>query len=417
MKIQYINNKSETEFKKNYEEHEFTFNNFSEPFSPDDFDINIIDLNSIWNNSKSEEIFKMDIMNNIHSLKEMMLNSQKSKFILICPYDQEYNYTVWSLRTHFSRTKRLKDNICEFSRIIDLLLPDENNVDLTYERTRTLINDEKTLMADFYFENFIEILTKSSTDKVTTIKIDDRFYITTLNFRFGYNDFAENIVSFLKKIELIKNENSVPEWVISEILFDDAEQMEKIKTQETIISNAKLKIEKSQEILNKNLYYKSILYSNGNELVKVVFEILEEILECDLSNFNDEKHEDFLIKKSSVTFVGEIKGVNASVKNANISQLDVHYNRYLDELQEENKSENVKALLIINPNRSRPIKEREKIHQNQLNLAIRNGSLIIQTYDLLKIFEAFKQNKINSEEIENIFLDKIGILNFEEVLK
>ena len=70
MKIQYINNKSETEFKKNYEEHEFTFNNFSAPFSPDDFDINIIDLNNIWNNSKSEEILEIDIINNIHSLKK-----------------------------------------------------------------------------------------------------------------------------------------------------------------------------------------------------------------------------------------------------------------------------------------------------------------------------------------------------------
>ncbi|WP_300453505.1 hypothetical protein [Fusobacterium sp.] len=417
MKIQYINNKSETEFKKNYEEHEFTFNNFSAPFSPDDFDINIIDLNNIWNNSKSEEILEIDIINNIHSLKEMMSNSQKSKFILICPYDQEYNYTTWSLRARFSKTKRLKDDICEFSRIIDFLLPDENNVDLTYERTRTLINDEKTLMADFYFEDFTEILTKSSTDKVTTIKIDDRFYITTLNFRLSYNDFAENIINFLEKIKLIKNESPVPDWVFSENLFDDLEQIQKIETQEKIISKAKLEIEKSQEILNKNLYYKSILYSNGNELVKVVFEILEDILECDLSSFNDEKHEDFLIKKSNVTFIGEIKGVNGSVKSANISQLDVHYNGYLDKLQEENKNENVKALLIINPNRSRPIKEREKIHQNQLDLAIRNGSLIIQTYDLLKIFEAFKQNKISSEDIENIFSDKIGILNFEEVLK
>lgn len=91
-------------------------------------------------------------------------------------------------------------------------------------------------------------------------------------------------------------------------------------------------------------------------------------------------------------------------------------NRYLDKLQEESKNESMKVLLIINPNRSRPIKEREQIHQNQLNLAIRTGSLIIQTYDLLKIFEAFKQNKINSEEIENIFIKNVGLLDFNKVL-
>ena len=94
----------------------------------------------------------------------------------------------------------------------------------------------------------------------------------------------------------------------------------------------------------------------------------------------------------------------------------MHYRRYLDKLQEENRNENVKALLIINPNRNRPIEKREKIHQNQLELAIRNGSLIIQTYDLLKIFEAFKQNKISSEEIEDVFIDKIGILDYNKIL-
>lgn len=416
MKIQYINNKSEKEFKKNCEEHEFTFNSFSAPFSPDDFDINIIDLNSIWHNSKSEKITDIDIMNDLDSLKEMMLKSQKSKFVLICPYNQKYNYISRSLRTSFPRSKVLKDIISEFSTIIDFLLPDENNVDLTYERTRTLINDEKILMADFYFEDFTEMLTKSSTDKVTTIKIDDRFYITTLNFCLGYNDFAGNVINFLEKIKLIVNKEPIPEWISSMNLFDDAKQIEKIASQEAIISNAKLEIEKSQEILSKNLHYKSILYSNGNELVKVVFEILEIILKCDLSNFNDEKREDFLIKKSNITFVGEIKGVSGSVKNDNISQLEVHYRRYLDKLQEENRNENVKALLIINPNRNRPIEKREKIHQNQLELAIRNGSLIIQTYDLLKIFEAFKQNKISSEEIEDIFIDKIGILDYNKIL-
>lgn len=419
MDIQYISNQTFQEYKKTFEKYNFTFNNFSSPFSLDSFDINIIDFNNIWTNSNDEEIKNIDIINDLYSLKEMILNSKKSNFILICPLNQEYEYkSEGILYTHsFVRKKILKDIIDEFSLIIDFLLPDESNIDLIYERTSTLINNEKSLLADFYFENFTEILTKSSTDKVTTIKIDDRFYTTTLNFCFNHNSFTENVINFLEKIKLIKNESPVPDWVFSENLFDDLEQIQKIETQEKIISKAKLEIEKSQEILNKNLYYKSILYSNGNELVKVVFEILEDILECDLSSFNDEKHEDFLIKKSNVTFIGKIKGVNGSVKSANISQLDVHYNGYLDKLQEENKNENVKALLIINPNRSRPIKEREKIHQNQLDLAIRNGSLIIQTYDLLKIFEAFKQNKISSEDIENIFSDKIGILNFEEVLK
>ena len=66
---------------------------------------------------------------------------------------------------------------------------------------------------------------------------------------------------------------------------------------------------------------KSVLYTNGDELVQVVFEILEELLGCDLSQFVDLKKEDFLFTIEDTTFIGEIKGVNSNVKNPNITQL------------------------------------------------------------------------------------------------
>ena len=50
--------------------------------------------------------------------------------------------------------------------------------------------------------------------------------------------------------------------------------------------------------LEENAKYKSILYTNGNELVRVVFEILESILDYDLSSFEDILKEDFLINVS-----------------------------------------------------------------------------------------------------------------------
>ena len=96
--------------------------------------------------------------------------------------------------------------------------------------------------------------------------------------------------------------------------------------------------------LKENLRYKSILYSNGDDLVRVVFEILENILDCDLSKFEDIKKEDFLIKKDNYTFIGEIKGVTSNVKNEHISQVDVHYQKYMDKLNEEKIQERVKEL-------------------------------------------------------------------------
>ena len=42
-------------------------------------------------------------------------------------------------------------------------------------------------------------------------------------------------------------------------------------------------ITKSKEELTKNNEHKSILYTNGDELVNMIFEILEKILNYDLS--------------------------------------------------------------------------------------------------------------------------------------
>lgn len=107
-------------------------------------------------------------------------------------------------------------------------------------------------------------------------------------------------------------------------------------------------------------------------------------------------------------FIGEIKGVNHNVKSENISQLDVHYQGYLENHNEE--MENVHALLIMNHQKNKPIVDREPVHERQINLAKRNGSLIIETYILLKLFEKFKRNEMSQEECICILKQNTGIL-------
>jgi len=138
--------------------------------------------------------------------------------------------------------------------------------------------------------------------------------------------------------------------------------------------------------------------------------ILDELLDYDSSQFVDEKREDFLIKKEDITFIGEIKGVSSAVANKNVSQLDVHVQSYLDKLQEESTEEKVKGLLIINHQRNKPLEERQEVHEHQRNLATRNGSLIIETQTLLKIFEEYKQGKLTKEKCKKLFIDNEGLL-------
>ena len=111
-----------------------------------------------------------------------------------------------------------------------------------------------------------------------------------------------------------------------------------------------------------------------------------------------------------MTFVGEIKGLSSAVKNENVSQLEVHIQRYFDKIQEEEKEENVKGLLIINHQRNKPLKERQKVHQNQIDLATKYGVLIIETSTLLKIYEKYRLGEFTKEECKKIFEDNIGLL-------
>ena len=191
-------------------------------------------------------------------------------------------------------------------------------------------------------------------------------------------------------------------------MFDDEKQLEIIQENEQLISHHQQQINKAKDVLNRNQRYKTILYTNGDELVEVVFEILKEMLGCDLSQFEDEKKEDFNIRMGDKVFIGEIKGVTPNVKKANVSQLDVHVQEYLDNHEEE--QEKITALLIINHQRNKPLHERENIPDEQIRLAERNGSLIVETITLLKLFEKYMSGEKDREECIDLLKDNVGLL-------
>ena len=206
----------------------------------------------------------------------------------------------------------------------------------------------------------------------------------------------------------------MPEWVHNIIFLNDEEQKNEIKQNEELIENAKRRIIEANEILDKNMRYKSILYTNSDELVEVVFEILEKILGCDLSGFEDIKKEDFLIKMDNVTFIGEIKGVTSNIKYENISQVELHYRGYLDRLEENGQNENVKQILIMNPFRTKSLDKREPVCEDQIKLAVRNGCLIIETNTLLRIFEKFCNQEITIQQCVDVFSQKVGLLSLDD---
>ncbi len=385
----------------------------SSPRSLDEFDYNIISLNDekLWiNNSNSFE--SVNSSNDLRSVSSMVKNRTKSIVVYVMPQNFIFYCHKYPLgnKIGYYRHLPIKDELTTvWNRIInDVLYPKISINALFFENTRTIIGSQE-YTADFYFNypGCKKIFTKSkASEKATTILLYEKTIVTTLNITTD----RESLVNFIQQLLSPKEKTPIPEWA-REIQFgDDAEQHTIISDREETIAKAQADIEAAKQKLAENEKYKSILYTNGDELVHVVFSILDQLLDCDLSHFVDEKKEDFLIQKESCTFIGEIKGVTSNVRNEHVSQVDVHYQSYMDKLQEENRTENVSQLLIINPFRTKALSEREPVHEQQIALAQRNGCLIIETSTLLRVYEKFLKGDISSAQCVNTFSINTGLL-------
>ena len=387
---------------------------FNAPRSLDEFDLNIIDLSEpqLWK-YQGKSFDTIDEINNLHSISVMIKKCKKTDILIIVP--RNINVEWFNNTIRYINAGMLKDFLTTLNTIILNILPNKFRPFLLYfENTRTTING-KIYQADFCFEVYenAEVITLSNkSEKITTVKCGERILVTSLD---ATSD-VKKLQNFLDFLFIKDRLEEIPDWVRQMDFFDDCEQKGLVEKERNEIEKAQKQIERAEMKLKENLRYKSILYSNGDDLVRVVFEILENILDCDLSKFEDIKKEDFLIKKDNYTFIGEIKGVTSNVKNEHISQVDVHYQKYMDKLNEEKIQERVKEILIINAFRNKNLNEREPINAQQIQLAKRNGCLIIETITLLKLFECFKQGKCTSEKCEDVFFENEGLLKIDDFM-
>lgn len=389
------------------------------PRSLDEFDINIISLNdeALWR-SDTTRCNSVNSCNDLKSVANMVKNRKKSIVVYVMPQNFIFYYNKYTInhqsgyRCHFP----IKDVIESIWKEIinDVLYPQISTNILSFENTRTSVG-KQLYTADFYFQRTFpgerKIYTKSiASEKITTVSLNEKTVLTTLNI----TSDGDALINFIQQLFFPKEKSPVPEWALSIEFGDDNKQRELIAEKNAIIEQANADIECAKQKLEENAKYKSILYANGDELVDVVFDILEKILDYDLSGFHDEKKEDFLIKLPECTFIGEIKGVTSNVKNEHVSQIDLHYSSYMDKLEEQDLHETVKQILIINPFRTKPLGERDPVHTAQIDLAIRNNCLIIETSTLLGIFEKFCGGEITTQKCKNVFASNSGLLRLEE---
>jgi len=381
---------------------ELTLSSFSSPKSLDDYEITIIYLhgNNLWENNNHESYNNK--ITDLRNLYSMLLNSNKTKVIFLYPQDCYY----WNGKNNYP----LKNNLKLFEEKIKEIF-DIDPIGLIFENTTTIINNNK-INSNFYItESSFEYLSKSTSEKTTTIN-NSQYIITTLNI-----DSYEALLDFLREINFIEDKSETPVWFNDIKMFDDEKHEEIIKNDEEEIVKLEREITSSSNKLKKNNEYKSILYTNADELVDIVFDILEQILECDLSDFEDKGIDDFCIAKNDVTFIGEIKGIRTNVKNSNLAQVNVHAEKYKEKLEDEGKEEeNIKEILIVNPLRKKDIRERESVDNEQISLAKNKyKSLIVTTENLLMAYEKYLEDDstISSDKLIEMFRNKTGLFEIQ----
>lgn len=411
MKIQYISFDGE-ESQNSSEKIECSkFNDFT---SFKEYDLNIISLlnSNIWT-YKDAKLNSIDCINDFISLRQQIYNSGMSKTLIVLPQNYTFYYCELAQTGKFLKREQLKDCIHVWFEYIlsDILLGSKFDLSnrLFFDNSNTKIGNKK-ISSTFAF-HFTESLTKSIGGNVTTIKLNDKTFITALNFKQSCFDLD----TFLTEIGLLNKTEPIPNWLNKYRILNDNELELELENEQVRLLKVKSKIDELKKQIQDNLYYKKALITNGDELVEIVFDMLEKMLNCDLSDFKDIKKEDFLIEKNGCVFIGEIKGVTTNVKSENVSQLDVHYQSYIENNPSIDKHK-VKALLIMNPFRTKNITQRDPVHEIQIQLAERNGSLIITTETLIKLFEKFKRNEIDTNQIIELLMSKSGQLKSEDFL-
>ena len=377
----------------------------------DDFEVNIIDLSKeyIWRNN-SDNYSSISCIADLQALMKEMKSVKKSKIVIVVPKNENFKYYYLNSTRNYEKSKKIKNILPNIKEIISKNLLNIQSIDMLYSQNTTIINDSK-YKSDFNFTspftNSFKIVSQSiSSNKVTTILYNNVF-ITSLNI-FETEKHLQNFLSILlvdKKIEA-----DSPEWFEKIKFYNDNELITQKNINNKKIGELNKKNEDIEKKLDSNSKIKSILYTTGEQLVEMVMIILDDMLNNDSKDFIDEKKEDFLIKKENVTFIGEIKGISSAVSNKNVSQLDVHVQTYIDKITEEKIEEEVKGLLIINHQRNKALSERNEVHQNQIDIAKRNGALIIESQTLLYLYEKYLLKEINTDEIIKLLKDKKGVL-------
>lgn len=382
-------------------------NTFSSPFSPDLYDLTIIDLSSrnIWTCGESDS--QLRYKNDFENIEKMLLNYPGKKYLFILPQDITYFYNYSERYQKYISSFELKNNILGTKNLLhdSFKVLDTAKYSLVYEPNLSLLGDEEIESRFVFKKNSCNgCISTVNNNYYSCIEISKNIFVTTL--------FVNNQWVLGKILEEIFKDNEkecLPDWAEDYSFYNSASLKEKIKTNSEKQKSLIEELKKLNEQVCKNNHYKLVLTETGDKLVSVVFEMLEMMLEIDLKSFIDEHEADFIFDCLNWTLVGEIKGVSSNVRRDNISQTVYHKDRYISDCQDKNLAidkTKILPILIINRERDIPINDRHNIDAELIEYARSNDVRVLDSQNLLKLFENFLLRNIAKEEVMQFILNK-----------
>ena len=202
----------------------YTLSEFKKQQVFDGFELNILDLSfeDLWkyNDCVIEDI---NMIKDLSHYYKMIEDNVNTKILIILPQNIMFKYNFYSSRGYI-KSEDLK-NLTDF--ISQKIYENVYNYDFTLNFGENSIKlKELNIIADFYFnETGIKeeqkILKSDKSNKLTTIKVDENIYFTTLDLMKS----KEILEAFLEKTKIIdaSNEEEEPEWFNDIKILDDVD--------------------------------------------------------------------------------------------------------------------------------------------------------------------------------------------------
>lgn len=394
---------------------DLTIREFGKALAFGAFDLTVIDLQDkyLWKSDYTNDKILQDHAD-ISSIRQMMLQSNKAKCIVVLPQNYSFLYSYgYNLETHsegYKKKKPLKDFIKDFavSPIGELF---SFSLRICFGKSITLVSN-KELHSDFSFSMpiaspFKPLLT-SNASTISTVLISETLAATTLEINTNEDLSAVIDAIFPAVVQSVL----IPDWLDEVEYHDETAQRARIKEIDEEMALLDKEKKEIEGVLSNYQDIKSVLCSKDFELEKMTRHLLAKIVEVD-EDFEDCKEEDFRFSYNDTLYLIEIKGSKGGLKRQHISKTYDHVQIKADAMEDEGSTSKLKGVLIFASQIELKPEERDPFPETQITIARKNDIAVLLTETLLRCYEAYIEKRLTSTSFKETLSQTSGLVSLD----